>query len=128
MKNVTRISKGQLDDSEMHYLNIIHADLLGNLFEKKVTPFTAYPKNSTVPVYRPAYNDFISISSNELQMCVQAVAYSTLSQMAHEYIKRDGNWNSLYLLGFNDAKIKYSGENYRKTLESASSNVFRVLD
>lgn len=121
--------KGKLSAQDIRYLCEINSNHLSMMFEQEVKNILDLPVvDGKIVVDRPAYNDQVTISEQERDICVQLIAYSTLNQMAAQVMHQSGNLFKLYILGFTDQQINHSQENYGKLLHKASGQVHRILD
>lgn len=120
---------GQLTADDIFFLNNISSNTLSQMFGEEVANILTLPVvNGKVSVYIPASRRTVIISKQERDVVAAAIAYSTLNQMACQYQHRDGNLIRVFALGFSDAQVKNSGNNYRTILSKVTRDMYSILD
>lgn len=121
--------KGALTNDDIYFLNNISSDMLSQMFDQTVPNIMTLPVVAgRVSVFIPASNRTVSISKTERDDVAAAIAYSTLNQLACDYMQRDGSLIRLFALGFTNDQVTASGDNYHSILRRVTPNMYSILN
>lgn len=121
--------KGALSNDDIYFLNNISSDMLSDMFDVTIPNMLTLPVVSgRVSVFIPASNRTVSISESERDDVAAAIAYSTLNQLACEYMDRDGSLIRLFALGFTNDQVTASGSNHYSILCRATPDMYSILN
>ena len=93
------------------------------MFEQKVPSVASVDMvDGRYRCFRPAYNDYISLTEKDHRVAIRCIAFSTLNLIAAQ------NAVQAFMLGFSNDQVEHSADNYSKEKRNASMDVYSLLD